>query len=86
MQELTILRDKINKIDNSLLSLLAERIAVVREVGKVKRQNNIAVHDQKREDELLASLSVIAKDKNISSDFVSSLWKVIFAESYKIEK
>jgi chorismate mutase/prephenate dehydrogenase len=86
MQELTQLRDKINTIDSSLLSLLAERIAVVKEVGEFKKQNNIAIHDPKREEELLETLSEKARNQNISPDFVRSLWKVIFAESYTVEK
>ena len=86
MQELTLLRDKINKIDQSLLSLLAQRIAVVREVGELKKQHNLPIHDPKREEELLSMLSQGGTDHHISPEFIRSLWTIIFKESYKIEK
>ncbi len=80
------LRSKINKIDLQLLTLLAERQKVSREIGIYKKQNKIAINQPKREQELLAKLSSISKKKKIDPIFVQKLFKLIFHYSKKVQK
>jgi chorismate mutase/prephenate dehydratase len=46
-------RKKINKIDEGLVKLLDERVAVCKEIGKIKAADNIEVMDMNREREIL---------------------------------
>ena len=78
--DLSLLREKINKIDSELLIKLKERMEVSKEIGIFKKENNLEVLDSKREELLINSLinhdtKVFEDDKN--KEFITDLWKVI---------
>lgn len=58
MEDLKQLREKIDQIDEKLVELFEERMETVLEVASYKKENNIPVLNQSREDE------VIEKNKN----------------------
>ncbi|MFO7992167.1 MAG: chorismate mutase [Thermoplasmata archaeon] len=43
------LRERIDQIDKEILKLLHERIAVAKEIGKIKRERGIPITDADRE-------------------------------------
>jgi chorismate mutase-like protein len=47
------LRESIDAVDQQILTLLAERLRLVLQVGDVKRLNNLAVYDPERERSML---------------------------------
>ena len=56
-QELQALRDKIDEIDSKLIreivDLLVERTPVVREIGKLKKENHQDIRNEKRRREVV---------------------------------
>ena len=58
--EIKELRDKIDGIDEKLVSLYAERMAVSSQIADYKRDHGLPVLDHKRERELLAKISALA--------------------------
>ncbi|MFM2266380.1 MAG: Chorismate mutase, partial [Bacteroidota bacterium] len=46
------LRDKIDQIDDSILSLLVKRMEFVEEIGKLKRESNAVIYHPDREKEI----------------------------------
>lgn len=62
MQDLSITRQEIDKIDKDLLKLYLKRLALADEVAEYKIANNKPVLDPKREEEKLAVLSAEATD------------------------
>lgn len=78
--ELLSLRDQIDKIDDELLSVFAKRFEVTAIVGRLKAENSIDFLDNERERQKLIDLHVRAEEKGLSSEFVSNLFKVVFAE------
>ena len=46
------LRDKIDKMDDLIMSLLIDRYIVVKEIGEYKKENNIPVLDKNREEKI----------------------------------
>jgi len=46
-------RKKIDEIDRSLVKLLNERARCAVEIGKIKRQNSLPIHEPHREQEVL---------------------------------
>ena len=73
--ELKDLRGKLDRIDNDILDLLEERVAVCREIGNYKRENGLATYDPAREEEKIASLEKIAGFE--SKPYVKDLFKTL---------
>ena len=53
MIELNLLRKKIDEIDDKLLILLKERLAVSKKIGEIKKRNNMPIYDPEREQEII---------------------------------
>lgn len=60
--ELKVLRDKIDALDREIARLLAERFAVVREIGEVKKALSLPVLNEAREAIVLEKVSAEAGD------------------------
>lgn len=81
--ELQQYRKKINQLDSRILKLLEERFAVVKKVGEYKKKHGLPVRNAKREKELVAAMT---EQSGLDPEFVKKLYKLIFNNSYKIEK
>ncbi|MFH1789360.1 MAG: prephenate dehydratase [Candidatus Altiarchaeota archaeon] len=51
------LRSKIDDIDESIVSLLEERVGIVRDIGKIKADDGVGMYDPMREQEILSRLA-----------------------------
>lgn len=78
--ELLTLRDEIDRIDEALLNLLAERFAVTSKVGQLKARNGLESVDPAREQEKLDRLRAQAEAKGLNSELVLDLFQAIFDE------
>lgn len=47
-------RSKLNEIDKNMLDIFIERLKVVEEIGKYKKNHNIKILDQQRENEIIS--------------------------------
>ncbi|WP_392552064.1 bifunctional chorismate mutase/prephenate dehydrogenase [Orbus wheelerorum] len=83
--ELKVLRDKIDEVDKSILSLITKRLALVAEVGEVKSQYGIPIYDPKRESEMLALRRSEAELAGISPNVIEDILRRLMRESYKNE-
>ena len=82
-EELDTLRDKINIIDDEILTLLSHRSEIVLQIGKHK--NDEKVVDLDREQKVLDRLLI--KSKGLySKDTIVRLWREIFQSSEKLQK
>lgn len=82
--DLKKLRNKIDKIDDEILSLLDERMGIVKEVGRLKLKSNVAIYHPKREKEILNRL--IQQNKtNITPKGIESIYQEVFATSRFLE-
>lgn len=79
------IRQQIDKIDNEILDLFTKRFLLVKEIGTIKKQNNIPIQDKKREAEEKALLVEKGQEKGIEKDFITKIWDIIFSESYLLE-
>jgi chorismate mutase len=55
-QKLNKMRDKINLIDQELLTLLNQRLRTALEIGKIKKEMGKRIYDSVREKEVLEKL------------------------------
>ena len=77
------LRQKINDVDDRILDLLAQRAAVVSEIGKFK-DNTKTVVDLDREQIILDRLLHKAKGE-YSKDTIIRIWRELFQASSKLQ-
>jgi monofunctional chorismate mutase len=61
-QKLNKMREKINLLDQKLLTLLNQRLHVALEIGKIKKEMGKKIYDPKREKEVLERLKRKNKD------------------------
>ena len=64
MDEIKILRDKIDTIDNKIIKLLDERVMISKNIGKIKKYNNINIVCSNRENVIIDRL---ANNSNVLS-------------------
>ena len=72
------LRDTIDQIDHNIVLLLFERLAIVRQIGEVKKHRGTKIGDRKREDEVLKKQLAVARDLGLDVEFTRDLFKAIF--------
>jgi len=82
--EIENLRQKIDSIEDSLISLLNERAEYVLEIGKIKKAQGLPISDSKREEAILKRVA----EKNpgpMSNEFMIDVFKKIIDESIRLE-
>jgi chorismate mutase len=86
MDEIEMLRKKIDEIDTAIIQHLAERAAVSRRVGEVKKTLGKKVLDTEREKYLENYHKQVATQYGLAPDFVEPLFKFIMANSRGLQK
>lgn len=84
-EELQGLREQIDQVDKSLLSLLAKRMQLVAEVGEVKNRHGLPIYAPDREASMLASRRNDAQKMGISPDLIEDVLRRVMRESYTKE-
>jgi monofunctional chorismate mutase len=75
------LRNEIDNIDLQLVSLLNLRYSYCNEIGKIKKEQGIAVLDSNREQEIIDKLSKEEKYDGM----VEALWPIIMSFSKSLQ-
>lgn len=86
MNELGKLREKIDKLDEKLLKLLAQRLFLSKEIGKIKKNKNLKIRQIEREKEITERMLGFGKKLGIKKSFVSSVIRLLLEESRKLQK
>ena len=81
--ELSEIRNRIDAIDEPLLDLFLERMALCREVAEYKKGNNLPVMNEKREREILEK--VVYKSGDLA-EYAKSFYSTIFELSRSYQK
>jgi len=79
--KLDCLRKQIDRIDDDLLELLAERMGVVTEIGGVKKEQSITILQSGRWQQILGKLEERGKGMGLSQGFLNEIFKSIHQES-----
>lgn len=83
--DLEKLRKEIDEIDLKIVELLAKRLSVVSSIGKLKKQLNLKPLDEKRWNEVLNTKISLAKNFNLSQQFIKRIYNLIHEHALKIE-
>lgn len=70
-------RQKIDKINNQILSLLKDRVSVAQKIGKIKQKQNRPIYDPAREKKILKT--VVSKAKNLPPAAVEAIFQEIIS-------
>ena len=79
--KMTKLRANIDVLDANLLELLGKRMKVADEIGQVKKDNNVAVLQNSRWNEIQEKMVAEGAKKGLSEEFITKLFKSIHQES-----
>lgn len=83
--DLQALRQRIDALDQAFIRVVAERLALCEEVAEVKRHTGAAVIQPDRVREVLTSRRQFAIDAGVDPDFAEQLFRVLLAETHRIE-
>lgn len=77
------LRDSINKADDELLNVLANRMTAVEQIGEYKKQNNVTILQASYWDKLLNERINTASTIGLNVDFIRVIYNLIHEESIR---
>ncbi|MBK8503071.1 MAG: bifunctional 3-deoxy-7-phosphoheptulonate synthase/chorismate mutase type II [Saprospiraceae bacterium] len=75
------LRQRIDAIDKELIQMMGNRMKVSQKIGEYKKQNNIAVLQPDRWNEIIDKAMQMAGPLDLSEEFISKVLKAIHQES-----
>jgi len=78
LTELTRCREQIERIDNSIISLLAERLALGKRTGELKRAAGLPILDPTREAAVIRRVTASARDAGLPPEPIREVfWQIV---------
>ena len=78
LAELGRCRDEIERIDNEIISLLAERLALGKRTGELKRAAGLPILDPTREAAVIRRVTASARNAGLPSEPVREVfWQIV---------
>lgn len=81
LRNINELRESINYVDDQILEMLQFRMNIVEDIARFKMKNNLAIFQEGRWNELLASNKERGKELGLSPNFISKLFHAVHQES-----
>ncbi len=79
--KLSVMRAQIDVIDNSIIDALGKRMKISDGIGTLKKENNVAVLQQNRWQDILDKMIAAGKEVGLSEEFVDRMFKAVHQES-----
>lgn len=76
IEELSVMRGKIDEIDSRLSELFLERMKVSTKIAKIKKEGNIAVENRNRELQVIERLTSGREEDEVG--YLTALYEKIF--------
>ena len=80
------IRDKIQKIDQRLLSLIKDRMELAEKIAEVKQTLNLDIYDAGQEEKVKRKYKKTAVQLGINEKVTENICKLILKESKKVQK
>jgi len=77
---------EIDSADEELINILAKRFAIVREIGKLKLEQQKNPLDEKRWQEVIGKVITKAKKQEISEELIKKIYEEIHNAALLLEK
>ena len=75
------LRGRIDRLDNEIYKLLAERMSAAEQIGRIKRDNNVMILQSSRWNEVMERVLASSAELGLSEEFLHTLLDAIHIES-----
>ena len=85
MSDLETYRNKIDIIDSEIISLLASRLNICKEVALHKKKNNIPMMQPERVNQVIEKCIRLGSNFQLSEKLIETLYKIIIAEACRLE-
>jgi chorismate mutase len=86
MEEISLLRKRIDRIDEQILRFLKERIDICENIGTIKREHELPVKDPRRENEQYMRITEIASKLRLDPQEVRDVYQKIIAMSIRAQE
>ena len=86
LNKLANLRTQIDIIDYKLTEILGKRMKIADGIGALKKNNNVAILQNKRWNEILSKMILEGKEFDLSEEFILKIYKAIHQESINHQK
>ena len=86
LNKLANLRTQIDIIDHKLTEILGKRMKIADGIGALKKNNNVAILQNKRWNEILSKMILQGKEFDLSEEFILKIYKAIHQESINHQK
>lgn len=80
------LRTQIDVVDHKLTEILGKRMDIADQIGVLKKDNNVAILQNKRWNEILGKMILEGEENGLSEEFVLKIYKAIHQESINHQK
>jgi len=84
--ELSEIREHLDRLDNALLTILAERMSLIPKVAEYKKKNNVVRYQPEREQQIFEAKEELAKKLNVNPELARKIFETIIEDSHRIEK
>ena len=79
------LRKQIDEIDSRIVKLIAERMAVTRNIGSEKKEIGKPIEDKAREQAVLEKVKKLAQSENLNPEEIEKIYQRIFSASKEVQ-
>ncbi len=84
--ELLLLRQQIDRLDHSLVLLLADRFVLTQKVGHLKAEHNLQAVDPQREECKLREIRLLCEQHKVNPELVADILAQIMREVVRNHK
>lgn len=85
MDQVQFIRTKIDEVDRRLLDLLAERIALIENLGELKCENNVSVLQLDRWRNIIENAMRIARQHGMNEEFIRNVFIQVHDEAIRLQ-
>ena len=86
MEKISVLRKKIDEIDEIIISFLKKRTEVCKQIGVIKRKHRIPLKNSQREKEVYQNVSTKASESGLNPQAIIAIYRQIVDMSLHIQE
>ncbi len=84
--ELDLIRKELNVYDNIIKNMITLRMALIPIVAKIKKENNLPLFQEKREEEIYRNIEDFSKENGVNPELIKNIYKLIIFNALEIEE
>lgn len=84
--ELDLIRKELNIYDNIIKNMITLRMALIPIVAKIKKENNLPLFQEKREEEIYKNIEKFSEENGVNPELIKNIYKLIISNALEIEE